>query len=167
LPASDQTQIAFGRIALEQRERLMQEPNKNNSEIRPSGPLTAPVMSGLNHNQSSGHIFLELADCGLVIKSQGRLDVEALFTSLPLALSAARECHELRLDLSQTLGLDNLAISVIVVLLRNYASGFGRIVLLGLPAWARRRLRGTSARVLFGRGWRCGLEADEVRYQRC
>ncbi len=145
----------------------MQETNKNNLEIRPAGPFMAPERRGPENNQPSGHIFLELAERGLVIKSQGRLDVEALFTSLPLALSAARECHELRLDLSQTFGLDNLAISVLVVLLRNYASGFGSIVLNGLPAWARRRLRGMSASVLFGRGWRCGLEADEVRYWRC
>lgn len=161
------TITAFGRLALRRRERLMQKTNKDKLENRSPGPLAAKDKSGLSQNQSSGHIFLELADYGLIIKSQGRLDVEALFTSLPLALNAAGECHELRLDLSQTLGLDNLAISVIVVLLRNYASGFGSIVLLGLPAWARRRLRGSSAEVLFGRGWRCDLEADEVRYLRC
>jgi hypothetical protein len=145
----------------------MQKTNKDKLEIRSSQPFAAGERRGLNRNQTTGHIFLELADNGLVIKSQGRLDVEALFTSLPLALNAAGECHELRVDLSQTLGLDNLAISVIVVLLRNYASGFGSIILHGLPAWARRRLRASSAEMLFGRGWRCGLEADEMRYLRC
>jgi hypothetical protein len=145
----------------------MQKTNKNKLEIRPSQPLAAAESRGLDKNQLSGHIFLELADNALTIKSQGRLDVEALFSSLPLALNAAHERHELRVDLSQTLGLDNLAISVIVVLLRNYAKGFGSMVLLGLPAWARRRLRASSAEALFGKGWRCGSEADEVRYQRC
>jgi len=157
----------MGASAVWQRERHMQEPNKDNLEFRSSQPLAALDGRGPENNQPSGHIFLELADSGLVIKSQGRLDVEALFTSLPLALSAAHECHELRVDLSQTLGLDNLAISVIVVLLRKYASGFGSIILHGLPAWARRRLRGSSARVLFGNGWQCDLVADEVRYLRC
>lgn len=145
----------------------MQEKNKDNLEIRPSGPLTAPERRGLKNNQPPGHIFVELAERGLVLRSQGRLDVEALFTSLPLALNAARERHELRVDLSQAHGLDNLAVSVLIVLLRNYAGGFGSIVLQGLPIWARRRLGEMSMSELFGPGWRCALKADEVRYQRC
>lgn len=145
----------------------MQEKNKDNLEIRPSGPVTAPEGRELKNNQPPSHIFIELAERGLILKSRGRLDVEALFTSLPLALNAARERHELRVDLSQTLGLDDLAVSVLIVLLRNYAGGFGSIILQGLPIWARRRLAEMSADELFGPGWRCGLKADEVRYLRC
>lgn len=103
---------------------------------------------------------------GLVIAPKGLLDVEALFRGLPLALTVARECHGLRVDVSQTRGLDDLAISALVVLLRNYARGFGHIVLQGLPQWAISRFRDIGVENLLGRGWGCGKEDGEVRYWR-
>ncbi|MBU1449084.1 hypothetical protein KKF45_04560, partial [Patescibacteria group bacterium] len=109
----------------------MQQKFPHQFAMRPSGPLAATEMGQASSKGPLGPIYLEFPDMGLVIAPKGLLDVEALFRGLPLALAVARECHGLKVDVSQAHGLDDLAVSALVILLRNYARGFGHIVLQG------------------------------------
>ncbi len=145
----------------------MQETKFDQFSIRQHGPLTVHMGREKQNDNSSGQIYLELPYKGLVIAPRGQLEVELLFRGLPLALAVARECHQLTVDLSQTLGLDDLAVSALVVLLRNYARGFGRIVLQGLPMWAVERLCDVGVDKLLGHGWVCAWEVGKVRYWLC
>lgn len=145
----------------------MQENNPHKEVVHLNTPLAVAPEPTCDQDDPAGQVYLELPLKGLVIAPKGRLEVEVLFRGLPLALGVARECHELKVDLSQTLGVDDLAISALVVLLRNYARGFGRIVLQGLPQRALERLSDIGVEKLLGRGWVCNWGNDEVRYWLC
>jgi hypothetical protein len=144
----------------------MQQKSQHQFAMRPCGPLAAMEAEPARSNGPLGQVYLEFPEMGLVIAPKGKFDVEALFRGLPLALAVARECHGLKVDVSQAHGLDDLAVSALVVLLRNYARGFGHIVLQGLPPWAVHRFRDIGVNNLLGREWGCGLENDQVRYWR-
>jgi hypothetical protein len=145
----------------------MQEKKPHKDVTHLYAPLAAAPEPAYDQDGPAGQIYLELPLKGLVIAPKGRLEVEVLFRGLPLALAVARECHELKVDLSQALGVDDLAISALVVLLRNYARGFGRIVLQGLPQRAIERLSDIGVEKLLGRGWVCSWGSNEARYWLC
>jgi len=135
--------------------------------LRPAATLQKIPKHANEPDHSVGPIHLELGRHKLAIRPHGRLDVDALLSGLPPALRAARECHELRIDLSLVSDLDDLALSALIVLLRNYGQGFGDITLKGLPSWGSARLRDTGAENLLGRNWQGAMEIDEARFKRC
>ncbi|KMY66560.1 hypothetical protein AAU61_15580 [Desulfocarbo indianensis] len=135
--------------------------------LRPAAAVPKRTNRTKEPDHAAGPIHLELGRHKLAIRPHGRLDVEALLSGLPPALRAARECHELRVDLSQVSDFDDLALSALIVLLRNYGQGFGNITLKGLPVWSSARLRDTGAENLLGRDWRGVMDMDEARFKRC
>jgi hypothetical protein len=73
---------------------------------------------------------------------------------------------ELVLDLSATLGLDDLALSAVVVLLRTYCDSFRAIKLRLHQPWAMARLVEHGSRGVLGAKWAAGFEAGVVRFSR-
>jgi ABC-type transporter Mla MlaB component len=105
-------------------------------------------------------------DC-LHLTLRGDADVDWLLQWLPHTLKAARGYRTLILDISPCSDLDNLGLSALVVLLRNYGQGFTLLRLCGLPGWASQRIRTTGVESLLGQGWRGEFGQEEVSFQRC
>jgi len=103
----------------------------------------------------------------LTLAPRGEVSGEWLLDRLPQALDAASEHQELSMDFSRVRDMDNLALSAVVVLLRNHAAGFKRLRLAGLPPWAVQRMESTGARDLLGRRWQGEFRDREVSFQRC
>jgi len=89
----------------------------------------------------------------LRLKLMGQVDAMDLVEDLSLALSGARRAAHLELDLSRAAAFDNLALSAVLVVLRNHAGRLRSVSLGNPPPWARQRISQTGADNIMGRGW--------------
>lgn len=96
-------------------------------------------------------------------KSCGAEDV---LERVPRLLSSVGLHARLAVDASQARCLDNLALSALVVCLRNQAGHLDEVVLCGLPPWAYGRLCLTGAHRVLGPGWLGRLEPERLHFQR-
>lgn len=97
---------------------------------------------------------------------EGGVDGETILEDLGLILEETPGQPNLRLDLSRATGMDHLALSALVVVLRDQEGRFNRIALQGLPPWATQRLRLTGVDNLLGRWWRGSFQPGLVLMDR-
>lgn len=106
-----------------------------------------------------------------VAKGRGRLklvvggQVEAmeLVEGLSREVGKCASARSLVLDFSRAAAFDNLALSAVLVVLRNQAGRLEAVSLRGLAPWARRRISQTGPENLMGRDW--SLRQDEGRLE--
>lgn len=93
-------------------------------------------------SQELSQMVLEVDPQGtsLHLALRGDLDPERVLESLRNALEEAPRARRLCLDLSGTTGLNHMALSALIVVLRAQCKRYSRIELRGLPYWARLRL---------------------------
>lgn len=103
----------------------------------------------------------------MAIIMQGSADVDTLLESLLALIRLSRGDEALHLDLTQFQGIDQLALSALVVVLRDQGGKFQRLTLSGLPAWANGRLSDTGAEDLLGRRWSGDFAPGVVSFYRC
>ncbi|KMY67950.1 hypothetical protein AAU61_08895 [Desulfocarbo indianensis] len=91
---------------------------------------------------------------------------EDVLERMPRLLRSVGLHARLAVDVSQAQGLDNLALSALVVCLRNQAVHLDEVVLCGLPPWAYGRLCLTGAHRVLGPGWLGRLDPECLHLQR-
>ncbi len=89
----------------------------------------------------------------LRLKLVGQVDAMDLVEDLSRAVDGTRRASRLELDLSRAAAFDNLALSAVLVVLRNHAGRLRSVALGNLPPWARQRITQTGADNIMGRGW--------------
>ncbi|MEW5912213.1 MAG: hypothetical protein AB1814_06630 [Thermodesulfobacteriota bacterium] len=100
------------------------------------------------------------------LRVSGRLEAMALVEGLDRTLRGAQGVQILRLDLRGAQELDHLALSAVLVVLRNHAGAFQRLELHGLPPWARLRLYQSGPQGLLGPQWREVYAGDRLELHR-
>lgn len=132
------------------------------------GAWPSPIMKSERPN-----LRLSVAHYGeqLVISLQGAAEgetiLERLLALITELIGSSESNEHLRLDLSLAEGLDQLAISALVVVLREQGDKFRRLTLSGLPPWAGDRLMKTGAQDLLGRRWSGSFALDTASFYRC
>lgn len=89
---------------------------------------------------------------------------EMLLEGLPKVLRVPDRSDCLELTLDRLGGFDDLALSALIVVLRNYSARFKTISLAGLPLWASARICQTGAENLLGNGWSMEHQPDITRF---
>jgi hypothetical protein len=102
----------------------------------------------------------------LALTVTGRLEAMALVDGLDRALRNPKGAEVLLLDLHGAQELDHLALSAVLVVLKNHASRFQRLELDGLPPWARLRVYQSGAQGLLGQGWREVYDGGRLEFRR-
>lgn len=96
----------------------------------------------------------------------GACRAEILLEKLPVVLKSLAFRTRLKIDASQTREWDSLALSALVVCLRNQARRLESVCLRGLPWWALGRLQFFGACHVLGPGWTGNYEQDCIRLER-
>lgn len=102
----------------------------------------------------------------LTVHLEGHWYADLLLEELGPVVRASCRAGRLVLDFRSTLGLDDLALSAVVVLLRTYCQGFNTIDLRLHQPWALTRLMEHGARRVLGPAWAAGFESGLVRFNR-
>jgi len=106
----------------------------------------------------------EGAMISLVLKGSCR--AEALLDRLPALFKYLGNRARMQIDASQAMDMDNLALSALVVCLRNHAGRLESVCLRGLPWWALGRLQFFGPGHVLGPGWTGSYEADCIHLTR-
>ena len=112
------------------------------------------------------NITLRAEEGLLTINLEGHWYADLLLEELGPVVRASCRNGTLVLDFSDTMGLDDLALSAVVVLLRTYCGGFDTIDLHLHQPWALARLMEHGARRVLGPSWAAGFETGLVRFKR-
>lgn len=102
----------------------------------------------------------------MAIIMQGFVQADTLLERLLALVKLSRGDERLHLDLTQAEGIDQLALSALVVVLRNQGGKFQRLTVSGLPSWASGRLFNTGAENLLGRNWSGNFAPGMVSFYR-
>lgn len=99
---------------------------------------------------------------GFLLTARGWFDAKAVFDKVRPILASCPAGGHLTVDLRQTHGFDQLALSALVVVLRAHCLDMDRIAIWGLEPTCLDRLCQTGAENLFGCQWRDTRRADEI-----
>jgi hypothetical protein len=96
----------------------------------------------------------------------GSADADIFLERLLAIIRLSSDDEGLFLDLAQAEDFDHLSLSALVVVLRDQAGKFQRLILSGLPSWASLRLFHTGAENLLGRSWKGNFAPGMVSFFR-
>lgn len=134
------------------------------SQVRSLLPLAATPRQTAARRPRGRHT-LEVAKGGgrLRLVVAGQVEAMDLVEQLTREVSRCSRARSLELDFGRAAAFDNLALSAVLVVLRNQAANLSAVSLRGLAPWAQRRIRQTGAENLMGRQWT--LRQDEGRLE--
>ena len=105
-------------------------------------------------NRGKQILECQMENNALRLHLRGPVDPMDLVEDLSRSVHAAARARSLELDVSQATLFDQLALSAVLVVLRNHADGFCSVSLRGLAPWAKLRIHQTGAENIMGPGWR-------------
>ncbi|MCF8034897.1 MAG: hypothetical protein K9K66_17130 [Desulfarculaceae bacterium] len=110
--------------------------------------------------------------CGLESRSSrqrlsltvtGQVDAMDLVEGLSREVGRATVVHHLEMDFNRAGAFDNLALSAVLVVLRNHAHHLCTVIMWGLAPWARKRIHQTGPENIMGREWALSQDSGQTR----
>ncbi len=142
--------------------------NAQSLRLDDPGATGSGCWPGLRHGPDQ-HLRLKVwrSDQEFHVAAQGDAEADFMLEDLHAALTRDQGCAWLHLDLAGLSGVDDLAVSALVVLLRRSGQTFQAIRLTGINPQTGWRLRHMGARELLGQGWDASFQGDQVAFRRC
>ena len=114
----------------------------------------------------TGCVVATKTNAVLSLKCLGGFDAEMIIDSLPEQLGRVRGVDRFNLNIAGCSDFNNLALSALLVVLRQHAKGLEIIEINGLAPWAVARLARTPRHRLLSSNWQLCLEnKSAVFYQ--
>lgn len=100
---------------------------------------------------------------GLSLTVTGQVDAMDLVEGLSREVGRYRLVWHLEMDFSRAGAFDNLALSAVLVVLRNQAHQLRTVTMRGLAPWARKRIQLTGPENIMGRQWTLSQDSGQTR----
>jgi len=132
--------------------------------LMPAAALGAALPTEPKTNCGGPRVEAHLLRDGFEMIARGWFDAAAVLKKLRPVLASCPVGGRLRLDFAQARGFDHLALSALVVVLRDHCRGVERIVIAGLEPRCLERLAQTGAENLLGAQWRAVHRQGEIAF---